>query len=67
MACHTSAVDAVNDLDAKWSPDLDAYATGQVSAAQVRCALCTNAPCACPPFGTPEYFDLIDRRHGRRT
>ena len=28
-------------------------------------ALCQHAPCDCPPFGTPEYFALIDARHGR--
>ncbi|MFE3452362.1 hypothetical protein ACFXJ8_25910 [Nonomuraea sp. NPDC059194] len=33
--------------------------------ATARCALCTKAPCECPPFGTKEYFDLIDKRHGK--
>ncbi|MEX5634939.1 hypothetical protein [Parafrankia sp. FMc2] len=59
-------VEAVNALGAVWSPDFDAYAEGRLGASQVRCALCTSAPCACPEFGTPEYFELIDRRHGRR-
>jgi len=48
------------------NPDLDAYATGQLDATQLRCALCGIAPCACPPFGTPEYLALIDSRHARR-
>ncbi|GII26493.1 hypothetical protein [Planosporangium mesophilum] len=48
------------------SPDLGAYATGALRADQIRCALCTHAPCDCPPFGTPAYFDLIARRHGHR-
>jgi hypothetical protein len=52
-------------LGAIWSPDVEAYAAGQLDASQVRCALCTHAPCDCPEFGTPEYFALIDRRHGR--
>lgn len=60
-----TAVDALNELGAKWSPDLDAYASGQLDISQVRCALCTHAPCDCPEFGTPEYFALIDKRHGR--
>lgn len=47
------------------SPDLDAYAAGELEVSQIRCALCRYAPCACPPFGTPEYFELLDRRHGR--
>lgn len=47
------------------SPDLDAYAAGEIDASQVRCALCGHAPCDCPPFGTPEYMALIDKRHGR--
>jgi hypothetical protein len=48
------------------SPDLDAYATGRLDASQIRCALCTHAPCDCPPFGTPAYLALIEKRHGRR-
>ncbi|WP_322753303.1 hypothetical protein [Frankia sp. Cas3] len=52
-------------ISVKWSPDLDAYASGDLPAHQVRCALCEKAPCDCPPFGTPEYFALLDRVHGR--
>ena len=48
------------------SPDLGAYATGRLSADRIRCALCTHAPCDCPPFGTPAYLALVDQRHGRR-
>jgi hypothetical protein len=55
----------VSKLSAKWSPDLDDYATGKIPADKIRCALCANAPCACPPFGTPEYLALVDRRHGK--
>jgi hypothetical protein len=29
------------------------------------CVLCTHSPCDCPPFGTPEYFALVNRRHGK--
>jgi hypothetical protein len=58
-------VGVLNALGAIWSPDFDAYASGQLDASRVRCALCTHAPCDCPPFGTPEYFALIDARHGR--
>lgn len=52
-------------LSVKWSPDFDAYASGEIELSAVRCVLCEEAPCACPEFGTPEYFALIDRRHGR--
>lgn len=52
-------------LGAVWSPDFDAYASGQLDASAVRCVLCGHAPCDCPPFGTPEYFALTDRLHGR--
>ncbi len=55
----------VDQLGAIWSPDLDAYAAGQLDASAVRCALCELAPCACPPFGTPAYVELVNRRHGR--
>lgn len=59
-------VELVDQLGAHWSPDLDAYAAGELDASQIRCALCGYAPCQCPPFGTPEYFALIDKRHGTR-
>ena len=48
-----------------WSPDFDAYAAGEINASQVTCVLCLHSPCDCPAFGTPEYFALIDARHGR--
>ena len=56
---------SVNRLAAVWSPDFGAYASGQLDASRVRCALCRHAPCDCPPFGTPGYLALIDARHGR--
>lgn len=57
------AEQTVNDLGAVWSPDMDAYASGQIDASQVQCVLCTHRPCDCPPFGSPAYFDLVARRH----
>ena len=57
---------ALANLGAIWSPDFGAYASGQLDIWRVRCALCQHCPCDCPEFGTPEYFDLIDRRHGRK-
>jgi hypothetical protein len=54
-------------LGAKVSPDLDAYAAGEIDASQVRCVLCGFAPCRCPEFGSPEYMALMDRLHGPRT
>lgn len=56
----------LSELGAKWSPDFEAYASGRLPADRVRCVLCGLAPCECPPFGTPEYFALMDRLHGRR-
>ncbi|MEU0078470.1 hypothetical protein ABZY58_11290 [Micromonospora tulbaghiae] len=46
------------------SEDFDAYAEGRLDVRQVRCVLCTTAPCACPEFGSPEYLELVDRLHG---
>ena len=40
-------VAALDQLGAKWSPDFDAYASGQLDISQVRCVLCGQAPCAC--------------------
>jgi hypothetical protein len=34
-------------LGARVSPDLDAYASGELDASQVRCVLCGVAPCRC--------------------
>jgi hypothetical protein len=56
---------ALDRLDAIWSDDFDAYASGQLDASQVHCALCTCAPCRCPAFGSAAYFALVDFRHGR--
>jgi L-lactate utilization protein LutB len=53
----------LEELGAAWSPDFDAYAAGQPAA--IRCVLCKACPCQCPPFGTPEYFALLDKVHGR--
>jgi hypothetical protein len=62
----TDPVEAVNALGTVWAHDFDDYASGQLDAAQVRCVLCGLAPCACPPFGTREYFALVDQVHGQR-
>lgn len=48
----------------KVSKDLGDYTSGKKTIAQIKCALCQHAPCDCPPFGTPEYFALLDRVHG---
>lgn len=48
-----------------WSPDVGAYAAGEIGITQIECALCETAPCDCPEFGSSEYFALLDRRHGR--
>lgn len=47
-AAPLDAVAAVDRLGAVWSPDLDAYASGDLDASQVRCVLCGQAPCRCP-------------------
>lgn len=55
----------LDQLGAVWSPDFDAYASGQLDASRIRCVLCQLAPCQCPPFGSPGYFALLDARHNR--
>lgn len=60
------SVDAVNALGAQWSPNMDEWVEGKIPDHELKCALCLKSPCACPPFGTPEYFALIDQRHGKR-
>lgn len=61
----STAREVLDQLGAKWSPDFDAYASGEMDLSKVQCALCEKNPCECPEFGTDEYFALIDRRHGR--
>jgi hypothetical protein len=48
-----------------FSPDFDDYAAGRKSVSEIRCVLCMNVPCICPPFGTEAYFVLTDFRHGK--
>lgn len=64
MSKPKTAKEVLDKLGAKWSPDFDAYASGEVS--NPRCVLCTESPCDCPEFGTPEYMALLDKRHGKR-
>jgi len=61
----TDPVKALKRLGGKFSDDLGAYASGRIDASQVRCVLCEHVPCDCPPFGSGEYFALVDRVHGR--
>jgi hypothetical protein len=58
-------MDILTSLGAKVSDDFDAYAAGRITADQIRCVLCTHAPCQCPPFGTPAYLALLNALHGR--
>ena len=56
-------------LGAVVSPDLDAYASGRISAAEIRCLICRQAPCDCAgrglTFGSDAYFARLDEIHGR--
>jgi hypothetical protein len=61
----TDPVEILNGLGGIWSDDFAAYASGELDASKLTCALCMCAPCRCPAFGTPAYFALIDFRHGR--
>jgi hypothetical protein len=40
-------VKTLKKLGAKWSPDFDAYASGNLPAYMVRCVHCGCAPCEC--------------------
>lgn len=65
MSKPKTAKEALDQLGAKWSPDMDDFVAGKIDLGQMRCAVCTKKPCVCPEFGTPEYFALLDKRHGR--
>ena len=46
------------------SPDLAAYASGQLDISKVRCALCTKAPCQCQycPATNENKYHMISGR-----
>src|SRR5260221_94372 len=57
--------DMPEGMSVVWSPDLDRYLAGE-NPGTIRCAICKNAPCECPAFGSDEYIALLDKAHGRR-
>lgn len=61
----TDPMSQLDQLGAIVSPDLDAYAAGQIEAGSLTCALCMRAPCRCPRFGSRAYLALCDVRHGK--
>jgi hypothetical protein len=55
-APESDPLDIVRALGAVFSPDLDAYAAGEIDASRIRCVLCGAAPCecrSCPARYTP--------------
>lgn len=60
-----SAVKFLRACDAIYAPNFAEYASGMIDLSQVICALCHSNPCACPEFGSDEYFALINALHGR--
>ena len=55
----------LNALGARWSPDFDAYASGELDISQVRCVLCGVAPCECRQCPVPyvnRFAGLLDGR-----
>lgn len=63
------AARAMQRLGARYSPDFDACASGELEIRQVRCLMCEHAPCDCQQigltFGSAAYFDRLDAMHGR--
>jgi hypothetical protein len=47
-------------LGARFSPDLDAYASGRLPLSRVRCVLCGAAPCQCRQCAAPYLRYLAD-------
>lgn len=58
MAKNSTAADVVTALGGIIAADLDSPSP--------TCVLCQTKPCKCPPFGTPEYIALVNRRHEKR-
>lgn len=42
-------VKAFTSLGGKFSPNLDAYVSGEIGAHELVCVLCESAPCVCGP------------------
>lgn len=65
----TDPREILEQLGARWSPDFEAYASGQMPAHMVRCLMCESAPCECSArglvFGSAAYFARTDAMHGR--
>lgn len=57
MADKPTATDLVTALGGIIADDLDSP--------NPTCVLCQTGPCSCPPFGTPEYLALVNKRHAR--
>lgn len=59
-------VEILNALGARWSPDFDAYARGELDISQVRCVLCGKAPCQCRQCPAPyvNRFAFPESRYG---
>ena len=53
MIILTDPREILEQLGARWSPDLGAYALGELPAHMVRCVLCGTAPCSCTYCQTP--------------
>jgi hypothetical protein len=70
MSAPVDPVTVLAELGAAWSPDFEAYASGRLSVAQIRCLMCEQAPCDCEAlgltFGSDAYFARLDEIHGRR-
>jgi hypothetical protein len=49
----TDPREILEQLGARWSPDFEAYASGELPAHMVRCVLCGTAPCSCTYCQTP--------------
>jgi hypothetical protein len=56
-----AAVDALNKLGARWTPSLDAYASGRIGVRQIICVLCGKAPCMCRPCPKCKWHGAPDK------
>lgn len=48
-------VDKLNQLGARWSPNIDDYTMGKIGVHQIICVLCGKAPCVCRPCPKCEW------------
>jgi hypothetical protein len=58
----SDAMDVLKALGAQFSPNFDAFASGEITVSQIQCLLCGKAPCECRPCPKCTWHGAPGRR-----